>query len=370
MKPLFASLLLICLPLSSGEDLSPLVEEALDQAVHLNIEDRPLSEAFKVVSDQTGVTVTVAPGTFGLIPYGENTRVSARMEHISLRQGLTELTAPLGLRFEVRPRGIEVLPTPALARLGRRASWQELDTLAELHRADFTADGAALERLEGRVQFRVEEAGGWALLREAIARVGAGPGDEVLASACASLGWTWYPAGDYVVVISRAAQLERQLEAPVSIRESHRKLIDVLARIADQAGVDVRYEPGAITALPPATQDNFSLHFKNISAAEAFEYISGVTGLGYRVDPDAVVFYHPDRPRPQARESRPAPARRSAGAFVGKIVLPPGPDGVHIELLIHESDLSPDVIELRRKYLERANNLIREALLELEEDRQ
>ncbi|MHC4235484.1 MAG: hypothetical protein ACYSUQ_10250 [Planctomycetota bacterium] len=360
-----AFLSLLVASAAAGEDLQTLIEEALDQPVQLEIQDMPLDRAFETIATETGVVLTTAAEALDLLPYGANTEVTARMKNISLREGLSRLTVPLGLRFEVRDRGIEVLPTPALVRIGRRAKWDELDTLAWLHGLEFSKDRPPVDELGERLQFRVGEIDGWPPLRKAVQRVGAGPGDQVLTLACDSLDWTWYPDGGRIAVLPLVDQIRRQLSRVVSIRESHRKLIDVLQVIARQAGVPIRADPSVIASLHVQLRDSFSLYVANTTAAEAFEVVTATTGLGYRIEPDGVVFHHPDKPAPSGA-AQPVTQPPRPDPYVGKIKVE-ALDGVVIELLLHESDLSPETNRLREKYLERADEIIKAALLRLEE---
>jgi len=353
--------------LLGGEDLQPVVEAALDQPVQLDLQDTPIGEAFARIAQETGVEVTIRPETLALLPYGANTQVTARMQNIPLREGLMHLTAPLGLRFEVAKRGIDILPSGALERIGRRATWEELDGLAWLASLDFSKDSAALGQLQQRLQFRLGEIDGWPPLESALKRIGAGPGDQVLTLACESLDWTWFPDGQHVVVLTRPDLFSRQLERTVSVRESHRKLVDVLQMIAKQAGVPVRLEPGVVASLLPQVRDNFSLFAENKTARDAFEAAAAATGLGYRVESDGVVFYYPGQGPAEQPRQEPAAASPRQNAFVGKISIPSA-DGVVIELLLRESDLSPETNRLRQKYLERADAVIKEALLKLESE--
>ncbi len=370
MKPLVAVLCLPLLSITAAEDIAPVVEQALDQAVELSLEKQPLTTAFEIITRETGVQASISEGTLDLLPYGPNTTVSARMQNISLREGLAELTVPLALRFEVGERGIRILPKAALSRILRRATWAELDTLAELHRTDFAADPSAMEGLLGRLQFQFSDIDGWPPLAAGIQRVGAGHGDQVLTLACEALDWTWYPSGTQIVILKKTDQINRQLQRLVSLKESHRKVIDVLSRISVEAGVRVRCEPSALTSLPVNTRNNFSLYVENKSVAEVLEIVAGTTGLGHRIDPDGVVFYHPaESPSPAPTQPNPVQmaVQQPGGPYVGWVALPPRPDGSQVHLLIHEADLTPDVLELRGRYLEAANNAIREALLTLED---
>ena len=349
--------------LAAGDDWRALVEEALDQRTDLDIENCPLTEAFDEVVKNTGVQVRVSQQTLDLLPYGRNTRMNARIQNMSLREGLMQMTAPLGLRFEVEDRGIVLLPRPALERIGRPATWDELETLAWLPKQEFGKNPTVLEELAGRLQFQVGEPDPWPMLGRAVRAVGAGRGDRVLTLACESLGWTWYPSGRHIAVVRL---IDQQLRRPISVRQTSRKLIDVLQAIGQEAGVNVVCEPGVLAALPPQTRSNFSLYIENKPLGDALQLVAATTGLGFEVAPDAIVFFHPGMPE-QGASPPPQPAARPADPYVGKITLPPGPDGVQIDLLIHESDLSPEVNELRLKYLERANQAIKEALLRLEQ---
>ena len=122
--------------------------------------------------------------------------------------------------------------------------------------------------------------------------------------------------------------------------------------------------PGVIASLPVQTRNNFNLLLENKTAGYAFEVVGAATGLGYRVDSDGVVFYHPSQPSPPGPDKTVA-RPRPQDPYVGKISIK-GPDGVVIELLLHESDLSEETNRLREKYLQRADEVIKEALLRME----
>ena len=79
-----------------------------------------------------------------------------------------------------------------------------------------------------------------------------------------------------------------------------------------------------------------------------------------------MVFYHPGAtsPQPGHQDSKPRPA---SDPYVGKITLPPGPDGAQVEFFIRQSDLSSETDRLRQKYLDRADEAIRKALQGLDE---
>lgn len=344
-------------------DLRPIVEQALDQPTELTVESAPLDEVFAVIANETGVDVTVAPGAIDLLPYGSATEVTAEIRNITLREGLTRLLAPLGMTFEATQTGIEVFPGIGLERLGRRATWPELKTLEWLRNVRFDQNPDAVSQLRGRMQFQVPDPNPWPLLSAAIEKVGAGPGDDVLEIACRSLGWTWYPWGEQVAVVSLRQQMERQLSLLVSVRLSHRPLSEVLRDLARQAGLAIRLGPDAADALPIQTRKSFTLIADNVTAAEALEEIALATGLNYEVRDDGVVLTAPGSPATAATEASEStePSRRR-DPYVAKITLPVAAGGYQLEFVVRESDLSPEVNELRKKLLDDANRVMEEAL--------
>jgi hypothetical protein len=337
------------------------VQQALDRPVELDVTDVPLADALARISAASRVTISISPQTLALLPYGDRTKVSARLHNVSLRAGLTELTSGIGLRFEVRDKGIEVVPSDPLMRLGTTSSWETLTLLSELKSTDFAANQSSLERWQSRMQFRVPAPEPWPRLQAAMKAAGAGPGDEILTTACEALGWTWYPDKQHIVVLEQEEQLRRQLDKTVSLRESHSKIVDVMQKVGRQAGVPVRTEPGVIAALLPQIRSDFRLHVENVSAAYAFELIASAAGLGYRVDKEGVVFYQPSA-SPQLSNLTDAGQPSSRSPFVAKMILPADENGVVIEIVIRESDLSPDVNELRKKLVKQADEAIRKAL--------
>ncbi len=335
-----------------------LIEQALDQSTQFAIQDTPVVEAFEALTAETGVTAFIAPEVIDLLPYGRDTRISATFENISLREGMTRFLLPLGLTFEVTGDGARVLPKPELVRIGHRASWAELDQIAFAREADWSALARKPEALRTRIQFRVDVEDPWTPLGSAAARVGAGPGDQVLTLACQSLGWTWFPEGETIVILSAADQIRRQLECPVSMRCTHRPLVEVLQRLARKTHVPIGHEPGVLASLPIATRQNFSLLAEGVTAAEALEQIAAATGLGYRIDSDAVVFYHPGAVAVQ-REETGRPKTVGRDPYVAKLALPAEPGEVQVEILIRQSELSPEAIEARRRLVQKADEILR-----------
>ncbi len=339
-------------------DLQPLIEQVLDEPIELSVENAPLADFFAQMSDKTGVSILMPDEAYGLLPYGRSTQVTATLGNVTLREGLKQVLGRLGMAYVVTPTGLEVVPTPGLQRLGRRASWPELETLQWLNATEFVDQEEPLAALRKRLQFHVTEAEPWDLLVSEIRKVGAGSGADVLEAACEALGWSWYVWDGGIVVVSLKEQMKRQLDTMISIRMTNRPLTEVLRNVGRQAGILIRLGPGVSDALPVQTRKNFSLLADNVSAVEALEEIAGLTGLTYRVDAEGVMF---ELPSGFMGEGRPA---RSTDPFVGKICVPDPTGKVQIELVVRESDLSPEVNELRKQVLKDADEIIRKALTE------
>ncbi|MFQ5492281.1 MAG: hypothetical protein ACE5GE_16330, partial [Phycisphaerae bacterium] len=326
--------------------------------------------AFDQIVAGTGVQISIAQQTLDLLPYGKNTRLNANVRQVPLREGLAGMCASLGLTFEIKGRGLELVPTPPLSRLCRRASFDELETLANLAQTPIDVLLADGEALAGRLQFKLDHSDDlWSSLQNELAKQGSAPADQALEQACQALGWAWHAHGKQIVILRR---IDQQLRQNVSLRQTGRRLMDVLQALGQAGDVKVRCEPGAIAALPPRTRTNFSFYYENRCLGDAFSLVAATTGLGYRVDPDAVVFFNPaGQPEaPQQSTALPQPlthSRRPGDPYVGKIILPPGQDGLVIELLVHESDLSAETNTIRKKWLDRADQEIKRALRRLEQ---
>lgn len=338
-----------------------LIELALDEPARITLADIKLGDAIQMIWDQTGVRVVMPAEVMNLAPFGQETVID-RVEiiDIPLREGLNRLFLPLGMTFEVRDKYVEIVPKEALRCLGRRPTWDELETLGELATMQPGVDPEALSRLRGRLQFTVPVPNGWMILAQALESVGAGPADAVLSVACANLGWAWCVSGKQIAITSGASRLGKKLQQPISLRMNHRALIEVLQEVGRRAGVSVKAEPGALVSLPLHVQQGFSLNVQDKPAEEVLDRIAALTGLGYLIEPQGVLFYRvsDDAPGPQGG-SGPAPAvNLGRSPYVGKIVVPLE-DGKSVEWFIRESELPPDLRQRRHEDLQRAFEALR-----------
>ncbi len=345
-------------PAASNLDVA--VEQALDEKTDIDIHDENILAAFDELTRQTGVRLVIEEGTLDRLPYGEQTKLTARIKGATLREGLTALLRPIGLVFEVRNGAVYVSAEPALQRIVRRASWDELDLLRRLNETPWS------ESLWNELPVQFRDAGSdEKVSRETLARlakaVGAGSAAEVLDHACEQVGWTWYPSGKKIVVLSRTSQIRRQLDRRVSLRFFRTPLSDVLMDLGREAGVLVKIDPGVLASLPAQVAQSFSLTVDNTSVRQALEVISGTTGLGFFIENDGIRV----TANPIASESPGAGSTAqasSANPVVGMVTIKGENGSPDVSFFVRESDLGPELNAARKGKVEEAVNAIRKAL--------
>ena len=339
---------------------SALINEELDKPITLNQTNRALPEVLEIIEQQTGIRFDVKDGTWATLPYGRQTPISVNAKDTSLRLTLDAITRKLGLQFVLRDEAVEIRPLPALARIGRRATVQEIAGLALLaeERIELLKDRPAAWELLEAIDLRLQELDQTA--RE-LQRPAPGLAVEVrlddaqreapvFVSRTATLlqameaiaeqtSATWYPWADTFIVLPKSDWVARQLDAPVNLSYNTVEIMKVLDDLEDAAGVPFEIEPGALQYIPESSQ-RVRLFLDNATVREALESLGSVTGLGYSVRDTGIYIWNSragDEPR----------ARRSPGAggpAESPVVIVDLGDGA--SLLLYEEDL-PD--ELRRR---------------------
>ncbi len=355
--------LLLAMPAFAGAQVGreALIEKALDEPTEITLDSIQLGEALRTISQRTGVKIVMPADVMALVPLGAETMIRhVEIANVSLRKGLTELLAPLGMTFELRGRHVAVIPMAALRCLSRAPTWEELDTLTQLRAMRPGIHPEDLGRLRELLQFQVGAPQSWSVMAEAIQNVGAGTGDEVLSVACANLGWAWCLSGRGLVITSPEQRIRHLLQQRISFRMNYVPLIDVLSEIGRRAGVGVHTEPGALAALPIYLQKNFSLNVHEKPATEVLEAVVAATGLGYSIQPDGILFFLPEGEGGSqlASVAQEEPAEPDRDPYVGKIVVELE-NGKSVEWLIRRSELPPDLRERRRQDLRAAFESLR-----------
>jgi len=342
--PLF---LIFCLsrPLLA-EDTSALINQELDKLVQLQV-DGVLPQVLKTIEDKTGVPLRPDPDVYDLLPWGEQTNVSARIENQTLRQALTAITSRLGLIFELGPEAVRIEPMPALARLGRRSTVQELEVLDLLSRTDLglSSDRVSMQQivdtvdqklLELKSPFAVEFRPGDLLKPAEMVTV---PRGSTMAEALESLDKdtdaTWYPWGKSILVLPKETQVRNQLLKTINTRFEGEDIMQVLQELSQLSGVHFEIEPGAIQRVPPEFR-TVRLVLDNATVRQALESLAGFTGLGYTIKGGEVYLWN------QSPDPGTTPAGKADPA-IGTIQLQDG-----IQIFLREHECPPDI----RQYVE------------------
>lgn len=350
-----------------GTSLAVVIEQVLDSKADFDAQNQNIVVVLAELTKRTGLRLVIDEEALDRLPYGEQTKVSVKIKDAPLREAIRGLLSPIGLAFEVREHEVGVVATAPLRRVLRRATWEELDLLRTLGQQPWS------EQLWTtlNVQFQdssVEEKMDKPTLGATAAKVGSGSALDVLSIACNQLGWTWYPSGDRVVVLSKRRQLERQLGKKISAKFFRVPINDVLLDLSKEAGgLLVKLDPGALASLPPQIAQTFTLTVENTSIRQAFEVISGTTGLGFTLEQDGVRF-SASQVRSESLgsgEGSPSAAVSTvakSSTVVGMVTIKGENGAPDISLFVRETDLPPDLRELHRKKIEDAVKALRKVL--------
>ena len=334
-------------PQGRSDDTSALINEALDKPVKLLELNRPLRQAMSTIEKQTDVRIEADPAVWELLPWGDQTNIDVKIENQTLRSALAEIARKLGLAYELRENVVALLPMPALARLGRRATLVELQALDVMTSTPLglqnnrptlreVVDAVDKKLMEKGSAYNVEFRPGNFARPETPVGV---PRNATLAEALEAIAretdLTWYPWAKDIVVVPKEDQIRGQLEKKISARFSGVDVAQVLTELAQRSGVPFEVEAGAVARLP-AEARIIKLHLDNASIHQALESIRGFTGLDYAVKPTGVYVWN----------HAPAAAAASGGGQDQVVAFMQLDNATQV--LVRESQVPPDVRQFFR----------------------
>lgn len=330
-----------------GQSTSALLNEALDKQVSFKL-DTVLPLAMKQIADQTGVRIEAGPAVWDLLPWGEETKITATIQNRTLRESLAAITRKLGLTFELRENAVVLKPVPSLARLGRRSTLQELQLLDLLSSTPFKLDSGrptlrqVTEAVDAHLlslksDFVVENRAPQGPVQEALVPV---PRTASLADALEAIASvtniTWYPWGKSVVVLPKEDQIRILLQKPITVRYNGVDVSQVLLELSKLTGVDFAIEPGAVQRITPEFR-TIRLIVDNASVQQVLENLAASTGLGYVVtDKSVYIWNNSPIPGSLAQQSQAQQQGRAT-------LLVPLPSGT--QLVIPDPDIPDDIRE-------------------------
>ena len=329
------------------------VQQALDRPITADIGDGSIREVFATLGKAAGVEFLIETETLAALPYGAQTRMRVSLKNITLRRALPEILTPQALRWEIRANVVRILPSAPLARMGRRATYDELAVLGKIQSVKLTATkkgqsilpelrqatGSAELRLLPHV--RIDEEADYARAGVALP----GTGRDWLDMLCHGKGWTWYLSGEAIIVLDKTEQVRRQLQQHVTLRPRGQNLQALLLELAQKAGIKLTFAPGVMKLLAEETCSSFNLSMSDATVEQALEAISGATGLEFVPEPQGVRVT-----ASEALTKQPAtmPSRPKMPFFLKMTV--PGPGGTSLDVYIRADELPDDVVELLDKH--------------------
>jgi hypothetical protein len=307
------SLLACAGPLLAQQKTSALINEELDKIIEPLQLSGTLPQAIKEITNKTGVPIEVTPQTYDLLPWGEQTTINAKIANQTLRKALEAITRKLGLTLELRDEAIEIKPLPALRRLGRRATVEELGVLDLLSRTELKldTDRPTVKQILAAVDARLEELKSpFAVENRAFADniadapVAVARNATLLAALEAihsSTDATWYPWGKVLLVRPKADHVRDLLARTITRSWNGVDVAQVLAELANLSGTTFTIEPGAVQRIAGDSR-NIRLVLENAPIQQALESIAGFTGLAWSVNEKGVYIWNASTAGGQTRE--------------------------------------------------------------------
>lgn len=313
------------------------LQQMMARRISLNLKTSTLRQAFSTLADTAHISIDVQRQVYQLLPLGNHTRISIDFKNVSVRAAMDTIAGELALRVRRVGGRLVVVPSKALRRTGRRATWTELNLLRGLHGATVThidnhwpADlPAQLHQPMPAPRLPIVAK---AVRDRALAAVrGELPESAVRAlnTYARALHRIWYVRNDRLMVTRASSWVRSQLHRPVFLHAAARPLQTVLAELARATGVWFAPAPGLYQAIPVV-----NVNSNGASAEQALAALSGATGMTWRIVGDHVIVAPP---RPLAAVG---PAQRDP--IVGMIRIPLA-SGIHLNLFLRKSQLSAAV---------------------------
>ncbi|HEY0009683.1 MAG TPA: hypothetical protein VGB55_13225 [Tepidisphaeraceae bacterium] len=359
-KPALLTLLFLTAA-SQGQSTSALINESMDKIVDLNL-DATLPQAMKGIEDQTAVPIRVSRAVYDALPWGDQTKLTAKISNQTLRNSLTAITGKLGLYYTIGDEAVELQPMAALVRIGRRSTVEELNAIDTLSSTPFKAPeavsniheavrGINAQLAEAKVGLAVEDrvsetSGGFVRASPSMKAFKGQSLLEVLEEIHRQTGGTWYPWGRSVVIVPKEDHVRMLLDRPITLRFAGVDVSQVLSELSRRSGVPFTVEPGAVQRILPESR-TIKLVLENVSTRQALESISGFTGLGYLASENGVYIWNPAA----------SPTARRADRVMAIIKLEDG-----TELLLPESEVPADLKQFIEKRKQRAIEQMREQM--------
>jgi hypothetical protein len=304
------SLSVVC----TGQNISAIaIEKVLEEPAQINFKEISLENAFFNLEKTTGIKFDTdqARTAISLLPFGQLTEITATLQGMSWRNALQELLKPLALRYQTGQDRIYILGTPELLRQPRRLNLNELNALVRLQTNNVNdSEKKLLKQLRdvtglpyGLIENSIRKDETEKDIVEKIVSSVPQPASRVLDLYCQRVlrsskgAATWYIRAETdsgrtslidIVILPAKDLVEMKLEQRINIKYKNQSIQTILQDLAQQAAVNISFEPGCIALLSDDVRDNSTLVMHAGTIKDALEALSGMTGLGYNYDADGI----------------------------------------------------------------------------------
>ena len=292
------------------------IEKALDDPAKIDYRNITLEDAFDSLRKQIGIPFEVDQTALAQLPYGQLTTLSSvKLQGMPWRDALRELLKPLALTFQPGADRIYILGTKALMRQPRRLNLIELDSLVRLQNSNLNDSDknmlGQIRQITNTSIFRLIE------MDNPVDKAHQNTAEQSLSyyppSAAKVLDLysrrvlynkykqdqpgTWYVRADMIngqttsidIVILPAKDLNLlKLQKRIDKSFTNKPIQDILYELANLGALEINFEPGCFTLLDENLVNNFSLSMRSATIKDAFEEISGLTGLAHDVLPEGI----------------------------------------------------------------------------------
>jgi hypothetical protein len=278
---------------------SALISEQLDKQIDsLNVQGG-LFDVMSAIEAQTSVRIEAVQSVYDALPWGQDTSISVNVRNTTLRQVLDTIGRHLGLKAVPGDQAVVFEPTPALRRLGRRATLDEIQALDLLAATPLSAAetqepvAKILQQIDAALTtakspFAIETRGVDSSATQAIIGVDRNTTlmdalDEISDQTDA----TWYPWGQSIVIVPKVEATRLLLSKRITTRFRDVPLQQVLLELAEQSGATFQMTPGVLQKVPPAYA-KITLILDDATIDQALQSISGATGLAFTPTSDGI----------------------------------------------------------------------------------
>jgi hypothetical protein len=354
--------LFLATPAPSLRAADPAAEIELQRSLDAPIESLELSniELPKVFDDLAAkgkIKLQVDPTCYDLLPYGNTTKVSATFRQSKLRDAIDEILKHVGLEKTVSGDKVLILPTAPLLRIGRRATWDELNILATARVEQLPAltNGNLLQGLRTVLSMDTLQ------LRDALP---AGPEHDAaieqvrkqlpteawkaLDIYAQSTGQIWFVSENTIEVMTQRQWIQRQLDRRIEIKKTNRPLVECVSELAHLSGIHFTPDPGLYALYPQVT-----LNSTGGTVREILDTLRGVIGINYEIRDDSILL------KKMTTDTTPAAARTDP--ILGQIAIPLSGGG-EINVFFRESQLPPEVADAIKKQVADSIEKIRKSV--------